>query len=165
MDRMGTRHNYSRICLCVCRKAASGTARGSWVESARRHYSPCTDYSGVGILGIPRSSSRRGRLAWMQMLIYSSLSSLHAKRKTCDACGRGGNRTHRGQCYCPPHGFEGRDRHQTTSASAYRIPPDFPFVKGASIGPAQPPKVIDPDSTDSLLTPWPNSNCHHRYSS
>jgi len=35
--------------------------------------------------------------------------------------GRGGNRTHRGQCDCPPHGFEGRDRHQTASASATMI--------------------------------------------
>jgi len=35
--------------------------------------------------------------------------------------GRGGNRTHRGQDLCPPHGFEGRDRHQTTSASVLNI--------------------------------------------
>ena len=35
--------------------------------------------------------------------------------------GRGGNRTHQGQCDCPPHGFEGRDRHQTTSASGWII--------------------------------------------
>jgi len=35
--------------------------------------------------------------------------------------GRGGNRTHRGQHNCPPHGFEGRDRHQTTSASTFNI--------------------------------------------
>ncbi len=48
------------------------------------------------------------------------------QRKKPDLCraqksGRGGNRTHRGQCDCPPHGFEGRDRHQTASASACSI--------------------------------------------
>ena len=40
-------------------------------------------------------------------------------RFTCG--GRGGNRTHQGQYHCPPHGFEGRDRHQTASASEHSI--------------------------------------------
>ena len=35
--------------------------------------------------------------------------------------GRGRNRTYQGQDYCPPHGFEGRDRHQTTSTSSKNI--------------------------------------------
>lgn len=35
--------------------------------------------------------------------------------------GRGRNRTYRGQDHCPPHGFEDRDRHQTTSTSSDNI--------------------------------------------